>query len=238
MTPTAAPHPLLTTPKTPPKPSTFSCKVTLALTGSLLAVFVFVHMVGNLKAYFGAASYNAYSLWLRQAFSPVLPHEGLLWIMRAVLGPALVLHVGAAALVWWRGRRARGRFWARGADWSARSMPWTGLLLLAFVVFHLLDLTLGLAGPASYRAATASESFAYQNTVASLGRPLAGAAYLVTMVALGVHLAHGLWTTATDLGVTGRRLRAVWRPLAWAVGLLVTLGNASLPIAIWLGALS
>lgn len=68
----------------------------MAVTGLLFAAFVAVHMVGNLKAYFGAESYNSYSLWLRTAFYPLLPHEGLLWIMRVVLGVALVLHVVAA----------------------------------------------------------------------------------------------------------------------------------------------
>lgn len=221
------------------RPSTFVAKVTLAITGWVFAAFVFVHMVGNLKAYAGAADYNAYSLWLRNAFYPLVPHEGLLWIMRVVLGLALVAHVYAAALVWVRGRRARGRFRRRAyASWGARTMPWTGLIILAFVIFHLLDLTLGIAGPATYQHATATESFAFQNTVASLGRPLAGAAYLVTMLTLGVHLAHGLWSTVTDFGITGRRTRLTMRVVGYAIALAVTLGNASLPISIWLGVLA
>lgn len=221
------------------RPSTFACKLTMAVTGWLFAVFVAVHMVGNLKAYAGADSYNSYSLWLRHAFYPVLPHEGLLWVLRVVLGVAMVLHVGAAGVLWTRGRRFRGRYRRRAyRAVLARTMPWTGLVLLAFVVFHLLDLTLGIAGPVTYQSATATESFAYENTVASLSRPVAGTAYLLTMVALAAHLAHGLWSTTTGFGVTGPRLRKLWRAVGYVVALAVALGNASLPVAIWTGVLS
>jgi succinate dehydrogenase / fumarate reductase cytochrome b subunit len=211
----------------------------MALTGWVFTAFVAVHMIGNLKAFGGAEGYNAYSHWLRTAFYPLLPHDGLLWILRVVLASSLVLHVGASALLWARGRRFRGpyRRWAYRA-WGARTMPWTGILLLAFIVFHLLDLTVGVAGPAAYQPATATASFAYENTVASLARPLAGGFYLVTMVALAVHLAHGLWGTTSDLGVTGGRTRAVWLKTSYVVALAVALGNASLPIAVWLGVLT
>jgi len=219
-----------------PQPSTFACKLTMAVTGWIFTAFVAVHLVGNLKAFGGAEGYNAYSYWLRVAFYPLLPHEGLLWILRVVLGVSLVLHVGASGLLWARGRRFRGPYRRRAyRAWAARTMPWTGLLLLGFLAFHLLDLTLGVAGPATYRSATATASFAYENTVASLARPLAGGFYLLTMVALAMHLAHGLWSTTTDLGVTGGRSRAVWLTFGYVVALAVALGNASLPIAVWLG---
>ena len=190
------------------RPSTFACKVTMAVTGGVFTAFVAVHMIGNLKAFGGAEGYNSYSHWLRTAFYPLLPHEGRRWILRVVLAVSLVLHVGASALLWLRGRRFRGPHRRRAyRAWGARTMPWTGIVLLAFVVFHLLDLTLGIAGPATYQPATATASFAFENTVASLARPLAGGFYLVAMLALALHLVHGLWSTTSDLGVTGRRTR-------------------------------
>lgn len=228
-------------PTAPPgvRPSTFACKLTMAVTGWIFAAFVAVHMVGNLKAFGGAEGYNAYSFWLRTAFYPLLPHEGLLWILRVVLAVSLVLHVGAAAVLWVRGRRFRGPYRRRAyRAWGARTMPWTGILLLGFIVFHLLDLTLGIAGPTTYQAATPTASFAYENTVASLARPLAGGFYLFSMGALAVHLAHGLWSTTSALGVTGGRTRAVWLPAGYVVALAAALGNASLPIAVWLGVLA
>lgn len=222
----------------PLRVSTFACKVTMAVTGWIFVAFVGVHMVGNLKAYGGAEGYNDYALWLRTAFMPVLPYEGLLWILRVVLLVALVLHVVAGVLLWVRGRRHRGPHRRRAyASPAARSMLVTGLILLAFVTFHVLDLTLGIAGPAEFREATPTQSFAYQNTVASFTRPLAGAAYLVTMLALALHLVHGIWSTATDLGVTGRRVRKVWLVAAYVLGVGIALGNATLPLAVWAGVL-
>lgn len=226
-------------PRPKPKPSTFACKVTMAVTGLIFTAFVGVHMIGNLKAYLGADSYNSYSFWLKNAFYPVLPHEGLLWILRIVLGLALILHVGAALILWIRGRRFRGTHRRRAyRAWAARTMPWTGIIILGFVVFHLLDLTFGIAGPVTYQATTSTESFAYQNMVASLARPVAGGVYLGTMLTITLHLWHGLWSTTSDLGVTGRRTRAIWIMAGYVVALAITLGNASLPIAVWLGVLS
>lgn len=218
-------------------PSTFRCKVTVAVTGSILAAFVVVHMVGNLKAYAGPDSFNSYAHWLRHAFAPVLPQAALLWALRVVLLVSLLLHVGASLVLWRRARGARGphRSRRRAGTFASRSMLATGVLLGAFVVFHVLDLTLGATGSTGFREATATRSYAYDNTVASLGRPWAGGAYLAAMLALGLHLAHGLWSTATDLGVTGLRTRAAWRVGALAVALAVAVGNASLPLSIWLG---
>ncbi|HSO68638.1 MAG TPA: succinate dehydrogenase cytochrome b subunit [Arachnia sp.] len=237
MTTTTQPHPTGVTRRG--RPSTFACKVTMAITGWVFTAFVAVHMIGNLKAFGGADGYNSYSYWLRNAFYPLLPHEGLLWILRIVLVVSLVLHVGASVILWRRGRRFRGPHRRRAYQaWGARTMPVSGIVLLAFVVFHLLDLTLGIAGPATYQPGTATASFAFENTVASLARPLAGAFYLVTMLVLALHLAHGLWSTTSDLGVTGRRTRAFWLTVGWALSLTVALGNASLPIAVWLGILA
>jgi succinate dehydrogenase / fumarate reductase, cytochrome b subunit len=116
-------------------------------------------------------------------------------------------------------------------------MPVTGLVLLLFIAFHILDLTTGtspVAG-AGYRSATGSESFAYQNLVASFDRPLVSAFYLLAMVVLGLHLAHGLWSAVNDLGVTGHRLRQVAVAAAGIVAGVVFVGNASIPIAVLTG---
>jgi len=79
----------------------------MAVTGTVMAAFVAVHMVGNLKAFMGPEAYNSYAAWLRSVLYPLLPHEGLLWIMRAVLAACLVLHIAAGVDLWRRGRVAR-----------------------------------------------------------------------------------------------------------------------------------
>lgn len=221
------------------RPSNHALKLVMAVTGILFVAFVVVHMIGNLKVYAGPEDFNSYAHWLREAFQPVLPYEGLLWILRVVLLIALVLHVWCAAVLWARARRARGRYRAplRRTSALARTMPLTGIALLAFVVFHILDLTSGQAGAESFRGPTADESFAYQNLVASFERPVAAIAYIVAMLALAAHVLHGVWMAAHDLGVTGRRPRVIVKVLAGVAAIALLLGNASIPVAVLVGAL-
>ncbi|HNV11064.1 MAG TPA: succinate dehydrogenase cytochrome b subunit [Propionibacteriaceae bacterium] len=220
-------------------PSSYACKLTMAVTGVVLGAFLLVHMLGNLKVYVDPEGFDHYAQWLRTAFSPLLPHESLLWIFRIVLGTSLIAHVACAVILFARGRRARGPH-RRKLPWrsfAARTMPVTGLVLFGFIIFHLLDLTTGQAAAPGFVETTAEQSAAYANLVASLARPWVGGFYLATMLLLWAHLAHGLWTVVQDLGITGRRVRAVLAAVAGGWALLVMAGNASIPLAVWLGVL-
>ena len=117
-------------------------------------------------------------------------------------------------------------------------MPVTGIVLLGFIVFHVLDLTTGTAASDAFRPATTEQAYAYENLIGSFKRPVAAGFYMFTMIALFLHLAHGLWTVVSDLGVMGRRLRAVGYALAGGVALTVMLGNIIIPIAVLTGMLS
>ncbi|MDO5736482.1 MAG: succinate dehydrogenase cytochrome b subunit [Propionibacteriaceae bacterium] len=218
-------------------------KVIMAMTGTVFALFVLVHMIGNLKVFTGAEHFNEYAHWLRTVLQPFLPYEGLLWILRIALIIALIGHVWSAALIWSRSRASRGRHRRPGMwikNFTARTMPVTGIVLLGFITFHVLDLTTGTAGVAAttFQPATPDTAHAYENLVASMQRPAAAALYLVSMIALFLHLAHGLWTVVNDVGVTGPRVRAV----AWVVGgllaLAIMLGNILIPVAVLAGVVS
>ncbi len=219
------------------KPSNLACKVTMAISGLVLAAFLLVHMLGNLKAFLDPVGFDEYARWLRVAFAPVLPHGLLLWAFRITLGVAVVAHMWCASVLWLRARRARGRH--RGpTSWrsfNARAMPVTGLVIAGFVTFHILDLTTGHAAAPGFQETTPDQAHAYANMLASFARPWAGGVYLATMLLLWSHLAHGLWTTVNDLGLTGRRARAVLAGVAGAVALVILAGNASLPIGVWMG---
>lgn len=215
----------------------------MALTGVLFALFVLAHMIGNLKVFTGAEHFNDYAHWLRTVFEPLLPYEGLLWILRVVLLAAVVGHVWCAVLLTVRARRARGPFRRKGLGWrsfTARTMPVTGFVLLAFIVFHVLDLTTGTSpvGSADYEPATRTASYAYENLVASFERPAAAAVYIVAMLALGAHLAHGLWSAVNDLGVTGHRVRQVCLALSGVVALVIMVANIAIPVAVQTGVVS
>ena len=114
---------------------------------------------------------------------------------------------------------------------SSRTMAWSGSLLLTFIVFHILDLTIG--------AAVAPENFvhgeAYANLVASFSRPLVAIWYIIAQLALLLHLSHGLWTATSDLGITGARWRKVMLFLSGLIPLLVVVGNIAIPVAVLTG---
>ena len=219
-------------------------KTTMAVTGVLWVAFVAIHLFGNLKVFQGAHAFNSYAAWLREAFYPLLPKGFLLWALRIALAVSIVAHVWSAALVWWRGRQARGSHRARlkGArSWSAWLMPITGVVLLAFLVVHILDLTIG-APPAATAAfehpAADGTAYAYENLVASFQRPAMAIFYVLVMVLLSLHIAKGFSTLAVDLGVMGKRLRASLAAIGGLLAVAILLGNATIPILVQLGVLS
>lgn len=218
--------------------SNFWAKTTMAVTGLIFAAFVFVHMYGNLHIYYGAEAFDEYAHWLRTLLEPILPYEGMLWILRVVLLVCLVLHVGCALLLSSRARRARGPHRRRGLrrteSWMARTMLVSGVIILLFIIFHILDLTIGAAPAATDRFAHGA---AYANLVASFQRPVVAAFYILAMLVLTSHIAHGIWAAAHDLGATGRRLRQCSVVVAGAVALAICIGNISIPVMVLTGGL-
>ena len=219
----------------------FALKMVMAVTGVMFALFALIHMYGNLKAFIGPEAYNNYSFWLREAFYPLIPKMGVLWIMRVVLGTSFIAHILAGTTLFLRARKARGSHRRTNMplnSWAARTMIISGLFMLVFVTVHLLDMTVGTLGAEGYRHATADESFAYQNMILSFSRPLFAWFSALAMIVLWAHLAHGLVTVVNDLGVTGKRLRAVGAALAGILALAIMAGNILLPILVQLGVLA
>ena len=219
-----------------PKFPSWALKLIMAVTGLIFGLYVIVHMVGNMKIFMGESDFNAYAAFLRTVGYPAIPNEGVLWIFRIVLLVAVILHVYGAFALHGRARQSRGKFRRQGmvGGWNtftARTMIITGVVLLAFIVFHILDLTIG--------AAVAPENFvhgeAYANLVASFSRPLVAIWYIIAQLALLLHLSHGLWTATSDLGITGARWRKVMLFLSGLIPLLVVVGNIAIPVAVLTG---
>jgi succinate dehydrogenase / fumarate reductase cytochrome b subunit len=129
----------------------------MAVTGGLLVLFLVVHMLGNLKIFFGESSFDHYAHWLRTIGVPLLPTSGFLWIQRVGLLVAVVGHVWSAGVLTVRARRARPVGYAHRrpvqGSYAARTMRWGGVIVGLFVVYHVLDLTTGtLAGDAAVHA--------------------------------------------------------------------------------------
>jgi succinate dehydrogenase / fumarate reductase cytochrome b subunit len=217
-----------------PRPSLYSTSVgkkfAMAISGMVLMAYVLAHMVGNLKLYFGAGSLDRYSEWLRVVGEPALPPEALLWAVRVVLLAAAVAHVHAAFALTRVNRRARPDAYRSkrdyvAADFASRTMRWTGIIVMLFVAFHLLDLTWGPINP-DFVAGDP-----YHNVISSFQRVPVALVYIVANLALGLHLYHGAWSLFQSMGW----VRPWRREFAIVFAGLVTLGNVSFPVAVLTG---
>jgi succinate dehydrogenase / fumarate reductase cytochrome b subunit len=213
--------------------STIGKKIVMAVTGALLLAFVFAHMVGNLKTFLGADDLNHYAHWLRTIGEPVLHYAWFLWIQRAVLLVALVLHVTAAVQLVKRDRRARPVPYVHRrpvrATFAVRTMRWGGATLALFVVWHILDFTVGAVN----RDFVPGDP--YHNLVADFQVWWVNLIYLAALVMLGLHIQHGFASAARTLGVTSARRERAIKILGNATAIVVAGGYALVPVAIMTG---
>lgn len=213
--------------------TTVTLKIVMAVTGVIFLLFVLAHMYGNLKALSGQQAYDDYAHHLRVLGEPMLPHEGFLWIMRIGLIVSLVLHVWAAATLVRRKRGARTQKYVVkknvASTLSSRTMMWGGLALLLFVVFHILQfttLTIEVGG---------SFDSPHQRFVAAFEVWWLVAIYVVAMVALGMHLRHGIWSAVQTLGWSNRTRQPAIKATALVIALIVVVGFLVPPLAIAFG---
>ncbi|MDO5084636.1 succinate dehydrogenase cytochrome b subunit [Arachnia propionica] len=224
-----------------PRPSNLALKQTMAVTGLLFVGFVVIHLFGNLKVFAGEEAFNHYAAWLREVGYPLLPRESVLWGLRIVLLVSLIGHAGASCVLRLRARRARGPHRRRVRGYRPLAAGWMllgGLLILAFILFHLSDLTLGGPGASTGFRHPDGQMYAYQNLVASFSRPWAALCYMAAMLVIAVHIEHGWRTLLQDLGMTGQRLRRAWAFLGGLLALAVVLGNASIPVLVLTGVIA
>lgn len=213
-------------------------KAVMAVTGLILIGFVIGHMLGNLKIYAGEEKFNAYALWLREMGSPLFGHEQVLWLARLGLLAATVLHIVAAAQLTRQSYLARpvdyGRKDSLESTYASRTMRWGGAILLLFVIYHLLHFTFGAVGygPGQYRPLSV-----YRNVVVGFQVWYVSAFYIVAMIALGLHMYHGVWSMFQTLGLNTAGADRIYRGLATVTSLAVVLGNISIPLAVLIGAL-
>jgi len=211
-------------------------KWVMAITGVVLMGFVFGHAVGNLKMYLGAVDFNHYSEFLRELLVPILPRTVFLWLIRLGLMAAFVFHIWAAASLTAMNRKANTPYQSRrdymAANFAARTMRWTGIIVALFLVWHLADLTWGLkpvATDAWVRGA------AFQNVTQSLQRVPVAILYVIANIALGIHLFHGSWSLFQSLGWSNPRFNRARRLFATAFAVLIAGINISFPIMIQFG---
>ncbi|APT91781.1 succinate dehydrogenase [Corynebacterium phocae] len=230
--------------RTKPGVPTWALKLIMAVTGLLFALFVVGHMAGNLKIYLpahdGEEAIDVYGHFLRELGEPLIPYGYFLWIVRMVLLAAIIAHIYGAIVLTARSKASRGKFSRTnlmgGLDsFATRTMLVTGIVLLLFIVFHILDLTLGVT-PA------APDEFIHgavkHNMIATFSRWPVTIFYVLANLCLFLHLTHGIRLAASDLGLTGKKTRQVFVILAYIIPAVVVLANIVMPLSIALGAVS
>jgi succinate dehydrogenase / fumarate reductase cytochrome b subunit len=204
-------------------------KVLMALSGVVLFGFVVVHMLGNLQVFLGPEKMNAYGAMLRAT-------PALLWGVRVVLFIAVVVHVATAVQLARDKRAARPIRYARYApvhsSYAARTMLWSGPLLLVFIVYHLLDLTVGKTNPMFL------EGLPYDNLVSDFHTKPVAIAYMLAMGLLCMHLYHGVFSLTQSLGVSHPAYSRLLKHFAMVIAFVVAAGFISIPVAVMAGIVS
>ena len=206
--------------------TTVGKKVTMAVTGGILFLFLCGHMLGNLQIFMGPERINAYAAFLKSTGE-------LLWAARLVLATALVLHILAAVQITLANWRARPQGYAVKKDvetgYAARTMIVSGPLIFLYVIYHLMMFTL-LTTDRTY-----SYTDVYGNVVKAFQNPAISAVYILAMLVLGFHLFHGVWSMLQTLGINHPKLNRMRRVVSSTLAAIITAGYIAIPVSVLLG---
>jgi succinate dehydrogenase / fumarate reductase, cytochrome b subunit len=205
--------------------STIGKKAVMAVTGIIMIAWLVLHALGNLLAFRGSEAINAYSAFLKSTGE-------LLWLARGILLVSVLLHIIAAVQLTATDLQARPAGYARRdpqvSTIAVRTIRWGGVALLLFVVLHLLHLTFGTIHPAF------DHKDVYGNVIAAFQIWWVSLLYLAAMVALGLHLYHGGWSSLRTLGVIRPSDDPLKRRIAAALAIGLYTAFSVLPLAVLL----
>jgi len=217
-------------------------KYVMAITGIGLLGFVLFHMIGNLKMYLGQEDLNHYAHFLERLLYPILPEKGTLWLLRGGLITMAILHIHAAYSLTVLNKQARPVKYQSERDYqvasfASRTMRYTGIIVVLFLIWHLLDLTFGAGAVNSYVGTKDAEGVkdVYGAVAFSLNRVPVAIFYILANIALGTHLFHGVWSLFQSLGWNNPRFNKWRRAIATAFATIIVVGNVSFPIAVLAG---
>ena len=203
-------------------------KAVMGITGLVGVVFVIGHALGNLFVFRGSEAMNAYSHFLKSTGE-------LLWVVRIVLILAVVLHAVAALQLTIQSRAARpigyAKFKPQVATIASRTMRWGGVLLLVFIPLHILHFTTGTVRPAGVFSSTD----VYANVVASFRIWWVALFYIVAMVALGLHLFHGAWSSVRSIGMSPSSPQPLHRKFSLLIAVFAWAAFTAIPVAVFAG---
>jgi succinate dehydrogenase / fumarate reductase cytochrome b subunit len=213
--------------------SSLGKKVVMAVTGVILFGYVLGHLIGNLQIYLpDTQQINDYAHFLHA-------HGVLLWAVRALLFASVILHITASVQLWRLKQKARPEAYVKKDDvpasYAARTMIWSGPIIAAFVIFHVLHLTVG--GVLPLHTLPDGDMDVRANVIGGFQNPAVAIFYIVAMALLCMHLYHGLWSMFQSLGVNHPRYTPIIKKFAAAFAWFVAIGNISIPVAVLTGVL-
>jgi succinate dehydrogenase / fumarate reductase cytochrome b subunit len=220
-----------------PKTGRFSSSVVkksvMAVSGIIMILYLIAHMIGNLHAFEGADSYNGYSHWLRTLGEPAVPESTVLWIIRLVLVVAVVAHFWAAISLWRQARRARPVAYVTKKrvqqSFASRTVRWGGIILALFIIWHILDLTLGVVNPAG------TGTTPYDRLIADFSNIPITLFYVLSMLILAWHIRHGVFAATQTLGQTNKKRERAVNGIAYVLSGLIGIGFVIVPLSIAFG---
>jgi succinate dehydrogenase / fumarate reductase cytochrome b subunit len=217
-------------------------KFVMAITGVIGYGFVIGHMIGNLKVFLGPEAFNEYAEFLRTFGEPLLPARVVLWIIRLVLLASVVLHVVAAVQLTRQAQVGRPVGYNQKkrvrASFASLTLRWGGAAIFLFIIYHLLHITFGVFHP-SYQLATGAHGLshpdAYHNVVTGFTNPLVVLFYLLALLALAMHLYHGVWSALQTLGINSPVTDRLFRGIAIASAVVLFVGFMVVPLSVMAG---
>ena len=206
--------------------ATLGKKAVMALTGVMLVGFVIVHLLGNLQVFASPEKFNNYAHTLKSV-------PAVLWGARIGLLTAVFLHIWSAFALWRLKAEARPIRYQKqkpiASTYAARTMYWSGPILALFIVYHLLQFTVGVGGTRFV------ENEPYDNLVAGFQVMPIALFYILAMGCLCFHLFHGIWSMFQTLGLQHPKYTPVLRLAAKIIAIALFLGFSSIPMAVLLG---
>ena len=205
--------------------STIGQKVIMAVTGLMMVGFVLGHMVGNLLIFAGQDALNAYAEFLQHGT------HGLVWAVRGGLLAALALHIWSSVKLTRINSAARKTSYqhklkVQKTSYAAITLRYGGFMLFCFIIYHLAHFTFG-TGIEGFEKAEV-----YGNVIRGFTVPWVSGIYIIAMLALGMHLYHGVWSGLQTLGLNNPRYNALRKALSTLLAAAVVLGNCLIPIAV------
>jgi succinate dehydrogenase / fumarate reductase cytochrome b subunit len=210
-------------------------KVVMAVTGLLMVLFVVGHLLGNLSIFAGPDGINAYAEKLH-SLGPVL------WVVRVVMVVSVILHVVFSIQITLENAAAKPDKYAVArslkATFAGKNMIWTGVLLGAFIGYHLLQFTFRVTPDLVLGEDPQSRFDVYTMVVSSLRLLPIGLVYLAAMVTLFLHLSHGIQSTFQSLGWSNSKLLPEYGRWGKVVSGLFLIGYGAIPVLVLVGLLA